>query len=134
MSVSYTHLWADNKGTETRTVTLTKVTQDKTVTADNVQPVAATQATLTLNLDGAYLNINNKAYWDGDTISADFDSVLTATVVLSLIHIFQVGTLRQDTQGGPAGQGDQIDPPVPRVDADPLAACSGCLLYTSRCV
>lgn len=41
----------------------------------------ATQATLTLNLDGAYLNINNKAYWDGDTISADFDSVLTATVV-----------------------------------------------------
>ena len=73
--------WADNKGTETRTVTLTKVTEDKTVTADNVQAVAATQATLTLNLDGAYLNINNKAYWDGDTISADFDSVLTATVV-----------------------------------------------------
>ena len=73
--------WADNKGTETRTVTLTKVTEDKTVTADAVEAVAATQATLTLNLDGAYLNINNKAYWDGDTISADFDSVLTATVV-----------------------------------------------------
>ncbi|MEI3121301.1 MAG: hypothetical protein V8S86_10060 [Eubacteriales bacterium] len=41
-----------------------------------VEAVAATQATLTLNLDGADLNINNKAYWNGDTISADFDSAL----------------------------------------------------------
>lgn len=45
--------------------------------------------------------------------------------VAQLSGYLQVGTLRQDTQGGPAGQGDQIDPPVPRVDADPLAACSG---------
>ena len=68
--------WTDNKGTETRTVTLTKVTEDKTVTADNVQAVAATQATLTLNLTDAVVTVNGTSYVNGQTVTVPVDTTL----------------------------------------------------------
>ena len=68
--------WTDNKGTETRTVTLTKVTEDKTVTADNVQAVAATQATLTLNLTDAVVTVNRTSYVNGQTVTVPVDTTL----------------------------------------------------------
>lgn len=68
--------WADNKGTETRTVTLTKVTEDKTVTADAVEAVAATQATLTLNLTDAVVTVNGTSYVNGQTVTVPVDTTL----------------------------------------------------------
>ena len=68
--------WTDNKGTETRTVTLNKVTEDKTVTADAVEAVAATQATLTLNLTDAVVTVNGTSYVNGQTVTVPVDTTL----------------------------------------------------------
>ena len=57
-------------------MTLTKVTEDKTVTADNVQAVAATQATLTLNLTDAVVTVNGTSYVNGQTVTVPVDTTL----------------------------------------------------------
>ena len=67
--------WIDNKGTETRTVTLNKVTKNEEVKAE-VEPVAATQATLTLNLTDAVVTVNGTSYVNGQTVTVPVDTTL----------------------------------------------------------
>ena len=67
--------WTDNKGTETRTVTLNKVTKNEEVKAE-VEPVAATQATLTLNLTDAVVTVNGTSYVNGQTVTVPVDTTL----------------------------------------------------------
>ena len=57
-------------------MTLTKVTEDKTVTADAVEAVAATQATLTLNLTDAVVTVNGTSYVNGQTVTVPVDTTL----------------------------------------------------------